>query len=68
MKFTDWVFLIIFLALFFGGAIFLPAYCTSYIIAQNGFLAISSLVMVVLTALISYLSLDFIIGEWKKTA
>ena len=68
MKFTDWVFLIIFLALFFGGTIFLPAYCTYYTIAQNGFLAIGSLVMIVFTALISYLSLDFIVKEWKETA
>lgn len=68
MKFTDWIFLIIFLTLFFGGTILLPAYWTYYVIVQNGFWSLSSLTMVVLTALISYLSLDFIVEEWKETA
>ena len=68
MKLTDWIFLIIFLALFFGGTIFLPVYFTHYIIAKNGFFAVSSLVMIIFTALISYLSIDFIIGKWKETA
>lgn len=68
MKFTDWIFLIIFLALFFGGTILLPTYWTYYVIVQNGFWSLSSLTMVVLTALISYLSLDFIVEEWKETA
>ncbi len=68
MKFTDWIFLIIFLALFFGGTILLPTYYTYLIIVQKGFWALSSLTMVVFAALISYLSLDFIIGKWKEKA
>ncbi len=68
MKLTDWIFLIIFLALFFGGTILLPVYFTHYIIAQNGFFAISSLAMIIFTVIISYLSLDFIVGKWKEKA
>lgn len=68
MTIKNWFFLVAFLLFFFGGTIFLPAYYTYYIIAQNGFWALSSLVMVVFTALISYLSLDFITGKWKETA
>lgn len=68
MKFTDCVLLLIFLALFFGGTILLPVYFTYYIIAQNGFFAISSLAMIIFTATISYLSLDFIVGKWKEKA
>ena len=66
MKFTNWIFFIIFLALYFGGTILLPAYFTHYIIAQNGFFATSSLAMIIFTAIISYLSLDFIVGKWKE--
>lgn len=68
MKLTDWIFLIIFLALFFGGTILLPVYFTHYLIAQNGFFAISSLAMIIFTATTSYLSLDFIVGKWKEKA
>lgn len=68
MKLTDWIFLLIFLALFFGGTIFLPVYYTHYIIAQKGFFAISSLAMIIFTATTSYLSLDFIVGKWKEKA
>lgn len=68
MKLTDWIFLIIFLALFFGGTILLPVYFTHYLIAQNGFFAISSLAMIIFTATTSYLSLDFIVGKWKERA
>ena len=68
MKLTDWGFLLIFLALFFGGTIFLPIYFTHYIIAKNGFFAISSLAMIIFTAITSYLSLDFIVGKWKDRA
>lgn len=68
MKFIDWILLIIFLGLFFGGTIFLPVYYTHYIIAQNGFFAISSLAMIIFTALTSYFSLDFIVGKWKEKA
>ena len=64
----DLIFLIIFLALFFGGTIFLPVYFTHYIIAKNGFFAVSSLVMIIFTAITSYLSLDFIVGKWKEKA
>lgn len=68
MKLTNWIFLIIFLALFFGATIFLPVYYTHYIIVQNGFFAISSLAMIIFTATTSYLSLDFIVGKWKEKA
>lgn len=68
MKLTDWIFLLIFLALFFGATIFLPVYYTHYIIAKNGFFAISSLAMMIFTATTSYLSLDFIVGKWKEKA
>lgn len=68
MKFIDWILLIIFLGLFFGGTIFLPVYYTHYIIAQNGFFAISSLAMIIFTALTSYFSLDFIVEKWKEKA
>lgn len=68
MKFSDWILLTIFLALFFGATIFLPVYYTHYIIAQNGFFAISSLAMIIFTATTSYLSLDFIVGKWKEKA
>lgn len=68
MKFTDCVLLLIFLALFFGATIFLPVYFTHYIITQNGFFAISSLAMIIFTAITSYLSLDFIVGKWKEKA
>lgn len=68
MKFTDWILLTIFLAVFFGGAIFLPIYYTYYIIAQNGFFALSSIAMIIFSAITSYLSLDFIVGKWKDKA
>lgn len=68
MKLIDWIFLLIFLALFFGGTIFLPVYYTYYIMAKNGFFAISSLAMIIFTATTSYLSLDFIVEKWKEKA
>ena len=68
MTIKNWFLLVVFLLLFFGGTILLPAYWTYYVIVQNGFWSLSSLTMVVLTALISYLSLDFIVEEWKETA
>ena len=68
MKLTNWIFLIIFLALFFGTTIFLPVYYTHYIIVQNGFFAISILAMIIFSATTSYLSLDFIVGKWKEKA
>lgn len=68
MKFTDWILLTIFLAVFFGGTIFLPIYYTYYAIAQNGFFALSSVAMIIFSAITSYLSLDFIVGKWKDKA
>lgn len=68
MKFSEWLLLIIFLVIYFGGTIFLPIYYTHYIIAQNGFFDISSLAMIIFTATTSYLSLDFIVGKWKEKA
>lgn len=68
MKLIDWIFLLIFLALFFGGTIFLPVYYTHYIIVQNGFFAVSSVAMIIFSAVVSYLSLDFIVGKWKEKA
>lgn len=68
MKLTDWMFLLIFLALFFGTTIFLPIYYTHYVIVQNGFFAISSIAMIIFSAITSYLSLDFIVGKWKDRA
>lgn len=68
MKLTDWILLTIFLAVFFGGTIFLPIYYTHYVIAQNGFFALSSVAMIIFSAITSYLSLDFIVGKWKDKA
>lgn len=68
MKFMDWILLTIFLAVFFGGAIFLPIYYTYYAIAQNGFFTLSSIAMIIFSAITSYLSLDFIVGKWKDKA
>lgn len=68
MKLIDWTLLTIFLALFFGATIFLPIYYTHYVIAQNGFFAISSIAMIIFAATIIYLSLDFIVGKWEEKA
>lgn len=68
MKLTNWLLLIIFLGLFFGGTIFLPIYYTYYAIAQNGFFALSSVAMIIFSAITSYLSLDFIVEKWKDKA
>lgn len=68
MKLMDWILLIIFLGVFFGGTIFLPIYYTHYVIAQNGFFALSSVAMIIFSAITSYLSLDFIVGKWKDKA
>lgn len=68
MKFTDWILLIIFLGAFFGSTIFVPIYYTHYVIVQNGFFAISSIAMIIFSAITSYLSIDFIVRKWKDKA
>lgn len=68
MKFSEWILLISFLVVYFGITIFLPIYYTYYVIAQNGFFDVTSVAMTIFSAVVSYLSLDFIVGKFKGKA
>lgn len=68
MKLSEWILLTIFLVVYFGITIFLPIYYTYYTISQDGFFSISSIAMIIFSAITSYLSLDFIVGKFKGKA